>query len=101
MLSKEEIENILNTNEDIITYKADKDYRCLTSTEKSLLENNRKIKEYIEQLETKNQKLIEKLELEIETDEEDLKYNNLSDYGRGCLDEAKETLEILKGENDE
>lgn len=57
MLSKEEMTKILDTKEDIITYKADKDYRCLTSTEKALLENNRKIKEYIEQLERENKTL--------------------------------------------
>ncbi len=57
MLSKEEIEKILDANVDIITYKADKDYRCLTSTEKTLLENNKKAKEYIEQLENKLKKL--------------------------------------------
>ena len=51
MLSKEEIKHILDVNVDILTYKADKDFRCLTSTEKALLENNEKVKEYIEQLE--------------------------------------------------
>ena len=55
----------------------------------------------IDELKMEKQKLIEELELEVEADEEDLKYNNLSEYGRGCLDEAKEILEILKGENDE
>lgn len=72
----EKIENILEANEDIITYKADKDFRCLTSTERTLLENNKKIKEYIRDLEANNyeqnniinsyiereQKIIEKLE---------------------------------------
>lgn len=62
MLSKEEIEKILETNIDIITYKADKDFRCLTSTEKALLENNNKIAEYVKQLETNNKKLIEYIE---------------------------------------
>ena len=42
MKSKEEIKHILDTNVDILTYKADKDFRCLTSTEKALLENNKK-----------------------------------------------------------
>lgn len=37
MLSKEEIEKIIDANIEIITYKADKDFRCLTSTEKALL----------------------------------------------------------------
>ena len=50
-MSKEEIKHILDVNVDILTYKADKDFRCLTSTEKALLENNEKVKEYIEQLE--------------------------------------------------
>ena len=62
MLSKEEIEKILKANIDIITYKADKEFRCLTSAEKTLLENNSKIAKYINQLETNNKKLIEKLE---------------------------------------
>lgn len=57
MLSKEEMEKILDVNEEIITYKADKDFRCLTSTEKALLENNNKIKQYIKQLETKTKDL--------------------------------------------
>ncbi len=56
MLSKEEIEKAIVQNEDIITYKADKDFRGLTSSEKTLLENNRKIKEYIDQLEQENNK---------------------------------------------
>lgn len=55
----------------------------------------------VDLLETQKQKVIEKLELEIEADKEDLKYNNLSDYGRGCLDEAQEILKILKGKNNE
>jgi len=62
-MSKEEIQKILDVNEDIITYKADKDYRCLTSTEKALLENNRKVKEYVEKLETENTNLKNILEL--------------------------------------
>lgn len=57
--------------------------------------------EYIQQLETKEQKVIDNLEAEIKADEEDLKYNNLTEYGRGCLDEAKEILEIMKGEESE
>ena len=55
-MSKKEIEKILEQNEDIITYKADKDFRCLTSSEKTLLENNKKIKKYIDQLEQENNK---------------------------------------------
>ena len=55
-MSKEEIEKAIVQNEDIITYKADKDFRGLTSSEKTLLENNRKIKEYIGQLEQENNK---------------------------------------------
>lgn len=57
MLSKEEIEEILEQNENIITYKADKDFRCLTNSERTLLENNKKIKKHIEELEKINSKL--------------------------------------------
>lgn len=56
-MQNKEIEKILDANVDIITYKADKDFRCLTSTEKTLLENNNRIKQYIEQLETKVKEL--------------------------------------------
>lgn len=48
MLSKEEIKKIIDTNINIITYKTDKDYRCLNSTEATLLENNKKIEDYAE-----------------------------------------------------
>ena len=41
-MSKEEIEKILDQNESIITYKADKDFRGLTGSERTLLENNDK-----------------------------------------------------------
>ena len=57
MLSEEEIEKILDQNENIITYKADKDFRGLTSSERTLLKNNKKIREYIDQLEQENNKL--------------------------------------------
>ena len=56
-MSKEKIEKILDQNENIITYKADKDFRGLTSLERTLLENNKKIKEYIDQLEQENENL--------------------------------------------
>lgn len=122
MLSKKEIEKILDVNEDIITYKADKDFRCLTSTEKALIENNRKIKKYIEQLEADNyeqnniinsyiereQKLIEKLEEDINVD----KIQWHDELGRIIKEEpksrlvsrktyAQEILEIVKGEKNE
>lgn len=94
MLSKEEIKKdikkLRNISECFTYFMWSEDTEAL-----------RRILNYIDQLESDKQKLIEKLELEIEADEEDLKYNNLSDYGRGCLDEAKEILEIVKGENHE
>ncbi len=90
MLSKEEIEKILEANVDIITYKADKDFRCLTSTEKALLENNNKIAEYVKQLETNNKKLIEKLEEDI-TEYPEAKYTKWY---------LIDILEILKGEKE-
>ncbi len=129
MLSKEEIEKILDANVDIITYKADKDYRCLTSTEKTLLENNKKAKEYIEQLENKlkelgigqqtltqsrkkwknryykirkrHKKLIEKLEKEKNTIESTYSQIN-GDYfmAQDKLDLINEILKIVKGEKE-
>lgn len=94
MLSKEEIEKDIKKLRNISEYFT---YFMWSEDTEAL----RRILNYIDQLESDKQKLIEKLELEIEADEEDLKYNNLSDYGRGCLDEAKEILEIVKGENHE
>ena len=72
-MSKEEIEKALDQNEDIITYKADKDFRSLTSSEKTLLENNNKIKKYIEELKQENNKLNKMI------DEMAVKLNELSD----------------------
>lgn len=59
-MQNKEIEKILDANVDIITYKADKDFRGLTSTEKTLLENNERIKQYINQLEIKVKELEKK-----------------------------------------
>lgn len=101
MLSKEEIEKILEANVDIITYKADKDFRCLTSTEKALLENNNKIAEYIKQLETNNKKLIEKLEEDIEITKKQYGENPLLNIRiDGKLDTLEEILEFAKGEKE-
>lgn len=106
MLSKEEIKHILDVNVDILTYKADKDFRCLTSTEKALLENNEKIKEYIEYLESREQKLIEKLEKYTNnTKKEKLPYfKTVADmikykgYAEGRIETCEEILSIVKGE---
>lgn len=108
MSSKEEIKHILDVNVDILTYKADKDFRCLTSTEKALLENNEKIKEYIEYLESREQKLIEKLEEENKQLEHDIltmsidtgnKYNlKLIHQAEGMKKQNDRILEILKKE---
>lgn len=122
MLSKEEIKHILDANVDILTYKADKDFRCLTSTEKVLLENNEKIKEYISQLESDNyeqnniinsyieerQKLIEKLEEDSKQLEHDIltmsidtgnKYSlKLIHQAEGMKKQNDRILEILKKE---
>ena len=95
MLSKKEIKHILDANVDILTYKADKDFRCLTSTEKALLENNEKIKEYINQLESREQKLIEKLE---EDTNKPIPLAEDMDWVRCRKEYAKEILEILKKE---
>lgn len=102
MLSKEKIEKILETNIDIITYKADKDFRCLTSTEKALLENNNKIAEYVKQLETNNKKLIEKLEEDIneciKNIEEDERHDEWG-YEQCKIQILNKILKIVKGEN--
>lgn len=104
MLSKEEIKHILDANVDIITYKADKDFRCLTSTEKALLENNEKIKEYIEELEEDNyesnniisdyidsaRELTERIEELIK------KYNNEFVYVDKMIDENKMSPDTLQ-----
>ncbi len=84
-----EIEGILDANVDLITYKADKDFRCLTSTEKTLLENNKKIKQYIDQLETDKQKLIEILN----------KYEHVEANEDSAMNMYAEVRKILKGEN--
>lgn len=101
MKDKEEIKHILDANVDILTYKADKDFRCLTSTEKALLENNEKIKEYIEHLESREQKLIEKLEKDIVNITKTMQDGkHCDDYSRCRLKayrtKTKEILEILK-----
>lgn len=108
MLSKEEIKHILDANVDILTYKADKDFRCLTSTEKALLKNNEKVKEYTEQLESREQKLIEKLEEESKQLEHDILTMSIdtgNNYSLKLINEAKgmkkqndRILEILKKE---
>ena len=101
MLNEEEIEKALNNLWSSLT---DVMFNVIYSQEqmqedlKTILSEYKRKEQQIQILETREQKLIVKLELEVETDEEDLKYNNLSEYGRGCLDEAKEILEILKGE---
>ena len=95
MLSKEEIKNILDKNVDIITYKADKDFRCLTSTEKTLLENNKKIKEYIDQLESNKQKIIEKLEKILS------EYEYVLASEESAINLYADIRKIVKGENDE
>lgn len=107
MLNREEIEKILESNIDIITYKADKDFRCLTSTEKALLENNNKIAEYIKQVESNNKKLIEKLNKKIRYFEEcdEVIATSNDNYSDGTvikrfIDEFKEILEIVKGEKE-
>lgn len=85
MINKE-IEAILETNVDIITYKADKDFRCLTSTEKTLLKNNERIKQYIDQLENKVK--------EVEQVRDKLEF---MDYY--CTPEALEDLDKILGDD--
>lgn len=87
MLSKEEIENKLEqTEDDEITIN-------LLYQEVDLLETK------IEQLESNNKKLIEKLEKE--HIKAKTKYSNtLSPYQFGRLDVIEEILEIVKGEKE-
>ena len=72
----------------------------LSKEEKESIE----LKKQIEQLESDKQKLIEKLEEDIEEyrkcmDKTDIKLNKIHYMKR--IEYAKEILEILKGENDE
>lgn len=94
MINKEKIENILDSNESIITYKADKDFRCLTITEKTLLENNEKIKEYIEQLE-RTIKEISKQQTH-KQDDYCMHYCNTMIERKYLLDERRKLIEKLE-----
>ena len=102
MLSKEEIEKILEQNEDIITYKADKDFRGLTSSERTLLENNSKIRQYIDQLEQEN-KSLKKGQASLMSSRKkwknryySLKAKNKEAYWKGYIQKQNEAMEICQ-----
>lgn len=117
MLSKEEIEKakeyfeyqIELAHKEIEKHKNDefKGYGTLEDIAKLKYCNFKIISNYIEQLETREQKLIEKSEEDIKKNNEfefmplqiEKAYNNY--YKLGKIDEAQELLKILKGENDE
>lgn len=88
MLSKEEIEVNLKILSNVMLNFEDK--LC-----DEMQERVKEVKEYIKQLETKNQKLIEKLE-EIRKDMKQDQYSEIY-----YLQDIEEILEMLKGENDE
>lgn len=97
MLNKEEIEKALKKMRSFSRIR--QDMTVVTAKEmKAVLQ-------YIEQLETKEQKLIEKSEEDIKKNNEfefmplqiEKAYNNY--YKLGKIDEAQELLKILKGEN--
>ena len=105
MLSKEEIENLLK---DI-----SQGFRKIPQVENILypldINQFQKLSQYIEQLETKNQKLIEKLEEDIKYYECDLlriRQIGLDENDEQVItdkiliDKFKDILGILKGEND-
>lgn len=99
MLSKEEIKNIKEIK-DMLNYAS----MCVHSNLQLDNKSSRLLYSYIEQLETNNQKLIEKLEKDIQKANEiinDKEYR----YIQEVIDEqyerrkyAKEILEIVKGE---
>lgn len=97
MLNKEEIEKALKKMRSFSRIR--QDMTVVTAKEMEA------VLQYIEQLETKEQKLIEKSEEDIKKNNEfefmplqiEKAYNNY--YKLGKIDEAQELLKILKGEN--
>lgn len=76
-MNKEEIEKLLKINETIITSKQCKEHRTLRNDERTLLMNNIKIKEHIEELEQKESmldKVTNKLKEDIKKTKEKIKY---------------------------
>lgn len=91
MLSKEEIE------------KAKEDFKFFNEGDyitKEMSDSKNVLLEYIDQLESYKQKLIEKLEKDIELARKEYQIN-LSDRQDGIREEGQEILSILKGENHE
>ena len=112
MLSKEEIEmainNIWNSLDDElfnITYSQEEmqeDLRIVLDKYRELESNNYEQNNIINSYIEREQKLIEKLEADIETTKKQYTENTLLNIRiDGKLDILEEILKILKGENDE
>ena len=100
MLSKEEIEKAKRYFEDEIHCEKTT-YNCVNHYRQTIIDNHIILYKYIKQLETREQKLIEKLEEDIEEyrkcmDKTDIKLNKIHYMKR--IEYAKEILKILKGE---
>ena len=104
MLSKEEIEKARRYFEDEIHYEKTT-YNCVNHYRQTIIDNHIILYKYIEQLETREQKLIEKLEERRKANQEEYDetlYNahiEETNELKGKLLEDNYILKILKGEN--